>query len=156
MNTPADNIPSVPRARLCQLAEVDRGKHGRWQARGLLAKRSSGYGLLDALQAAQLDELSSRLGPKAATIVWRRIREQLGIPGRRLEVVVELATFAATLVRSDAQLASALPRGQELIVIEFTSRSARARERFQQFVSGGEVTDTPEHGSAKADSEGAG
>jgi hypothetical protein len=153
MNTPSDNTPSVPRARLCQLAEVDRGKHGRWQARGLLAKRAR-YGFLDVLQAAQLDELSSRLGPKAGAIVWHRIREQLGIPGQRLEVVVELATFAANLVRSDAELAAALPRGQELIVIELSSRSARARERFQQFVSGGEATSDPEQESAGADSKG--
>jgi len=156
MNIPADSTSSVPRARLCQLAEVDRGKHGRWQARGLLAKHSSGYGLLDALQAAQLDELSSRLGPKAAAVVWRRIREQLGIPGRRLEVVVDLATFAAKLVRSDAQLVAALPRGQEVIVIELSPRLARARERFQQFVSSGGASGAAEQESAEAESEGTG
>lgn len=134
MNIPADDFARLPHARLCQLAEVDRGKHGRWQHRGLLAKRRA-YGLLDLLQAAQLDELSSILGPKAGIAVWGRIREELGVPGKRLEVVVELATLSAELIRSDTELAAALPRGQKVVVIELNTRCARVRQRYQQFLS---------------------
>lgn len=136
MNIPADDTPDLPQARLCQLAEVDRGKHGRWQERDLLPKRRT-YGLLDLLQAAQLDELSSTLGPKAGAAVWRQIRERVGVPGKRLEAVVELATLAASLVRSDAELGTALPRGQEVVVIDLGSRCARARERYRKFLAGG-------------------
>jgi hypothetical protein len=135
MNTPADDDTSLPRARLCQLAEVDRGKHGRWQARGLLAK-AAGYGLLDLVGAALLDELNMALGPKASTIVWRRIRAGLGVPGSRLEVVVELSTLAAGLVRSDAELVTALPRGESVVVIDLSARAGRAQERYRQFLEG--------------------
>lgn len=131
MNFPTDD-DTLTQARLCELAEVERGKHGRWQSHDLLAKRRR-YSLLDLLQAAQLDELSRKLGPKAAARVWRQIRNELGVAGKRLEVVVNLATFSATLARSDRELASAVPRGEKVVVVDLTERSARARERFGSF-----------------------
>jgi len=79
---------------------------------------------------------SATLRPKASAVVWRQIRERVGVPGKRLEVVVELATLAASLVRSDAELGAALPRGQEVIVIDLGARCARARERYRQFLAG--------------------
>jgi hypothetical protein len=123
---------TLTQARLCELAEVERGRHSRWQGRELLAKRRR-YSFLDLLQAAQLDELSQKLGPRAAARVWEQVRSELGVAGKRLEVVVNLATFSATLARSDRELASAVPRGEKAMVVDLTERSARARERFGSF-----------------------
>lgn len=66
--------------------------------------------------------------------VWRQVRDELGVAGKRLEVVVNLATLVAGLARTDAELSDTLPRGESAIVIELAARSARARERFTSFV----------------------
>ena len=134
MNTPADESPGLRRARLCALADVDRGKHLRWQKRGLLERRSS-YGLTDVLGAALLDELNSALGPKAARAVWRRVRREIGVPGSRLEIVIVLATLEARLARSDEALAEALPRGEQVVVVDLSARARLAQERFRGFLA---------------------
>jgi hypothetical protein len=131
MTATADDHP-LTRARLCELAEVERAKHSRWQERGLLRRRRR-YGLLDLLQAAQLDELGRSLGPKASSSVWLQVSGELGVAGRRLEVVTNLATLEAVLARSDTELAAALPRGERVMVVDLSGRSARARERLRIF-----------------------
>jgi len=134
MTAETDETAHLTRARLCELAEVERGKHRRWQERRLLAARTA-YGLLDLLQAAQLDELSRSLGPSTSAGVWGQVREDLGIAGTRLEVVVELATLRASIVRSDTELGALLPRGEKVVVIDLSARSARAQERFRSFLA---------------------
>jgi|SRR6188768_3139432 len=131
MNASADDN-SLTRARLCELAEVERAKHARWQERDLLRRRRR-YGLLDLLQAAQLDELGQALGPKASASVWLQVRGELGVAGRRVEVVTNLATLQAALARSDTELAAALPRGERVMVVDLSARSVRARERLCTF-----------------------
>lgn len=131
MNGSADDSP-LTRARLCELAEVERAKHARWQERGFLRRRRR-YGLLDLLQAAQLDELGQALGPKASASVWLQVCGELGVAGRRLEVVTNLATLQAALARSDSELAAALPRSERVMVVDLSARSIRARERLFTF-----------------------
>jgi hypothetical protein len=131
LNTlPDENL--LTRGRLCELAEVERAGHSRRQSRDLLTRRRR-YGLLDVLQAAQLDELDRALGSRAAAAVWPQVRSDLGVAGRRLEVVVNLSTLSARLARTDTELSAALPRGERAMVVDLAARSARARERFAAF-----------------------
>src|SRR5947209_17107467 len=96
MTSPSD-VP-IPRRRLCELAAVERGKHGRWVGANLLDRRGS-YGRLDLIRAVALQQLWDVLGPTLATSVWRQVKPVLGMPGRALDVIVNPATHSAAVAR---------------------------------------------------------
>jgi hypothetical protein len=125
----------LSRERLCQVARVERARHRRWLDDTLLVTKGR-YGEIDVIRAAALDHLHFVLRPKAAKAVWQQIRDQLGVPGTRLEVVVEHATQRATVVRNAKELADALPRDESVTVVRLDLRVAEARERLRAFRAG--------------------
>lgn len=125
----------LSRSKLCEIAEIERGKHVRWTgSSGLLPHREM-FGALDVVRAAMLNELNVLLKPAKAARVWRQIREDVGLPGTRLEVVIELATCRAEVVRTDEQLVAALGRREPLVVVPLHERANRALERLREYRS---------------------
>lgn len=139
MAVPSDTKENFSRVRLCRLARVERGKHKRWLDAGLLREKQR-YGRADVLRAALLDELNRALRPQAARSVWLAVRDEIGIPGARLELLVDLATLRAELIRSDAELLALLPRGEQIMVLDLGARvrevDARVREHLAALPSG--------------------
>ncbi len=135
MASPSDERVEVSRGRLCEVAKVDRGKHRRWLDDDLLPVKKR-YGLIDVLHAALLDELNARLKPKAARTVWRRIRDEIGIPGHRLDLVVDLSTNEPILARTDRQISAAIPRGERVMVLDLGGRARLAYERLDAYLHG--------------------
>jgi hypothetical protein len=143
MTDPSDT-KDFSQARLCELAQVRRGKHRRWLAAKLLRKKGR-YVLADVMRAALLDEINEALKPQAARSVWLAIREEIGIPGKRLELLVTLSTHKAQLVRSDAELAKLIPHGDPVVLLDLSSRAeavnARVREHLVALSNEVEGTD---------------
>lgn len=131
MHERTDETGSLSRSALCELAEIERGRHLRWTTKlGLLADRDR-FTTLDLARAAMLDELNTMLKPAKAVRVWRRIRDDIGLPGRRLEVVVDVATCDATVCRTDDELLVALTRGTTILIIVLHERAQRALHRLR-------------------------
>jgi hypothetical protein len=133
MANPADN-KGFSRARLCQLAKVERGKHRRWLALDLLRTKRH-YAPADVMRAALLDEINEALKPQATKSIWQSIRDEIGIPGNRLDLVVTLSTLKAQLVRSDPELLASLPRGEEVLIIDLSARAAAVDARVQEHLA---------------------
>jgi hypothetical protein len=122
----------VPRSRLCELAEVEQRKHGRWVDDGLVPKKTR-YGRLDLIRALTLDELRIRVGPKSMRAVWDQIAQDLVIPSRQLDVIVDLAQDEASLVATPKALAAKLPRNTKVVVIDVGRRAQHALARYDAY-----------------------
>lgn len=134
MAIPSDTKENFSRARLCLLAQVERGKHKRWLNAGLLREKQR-YGLADVLRAALLDELNRALRPQAARSVWLAVRDEIGIPGARLELLVDLATLRADLIRSNDELLARLPRGEQVMVLDLGARAREVNGRVREHLA---------------------
>jgi hypothetical protein len=144
MNRRSDDRQLVDRSRLCELANVERGRHIRWSEAAVLHAKER-YTELDVLRAAAYDELRKHLKPKLARAVWRQVGDVIDHPGGRLEVVVCTATMSAHIARSARELDRLLPRNEAAIVVDLHPRMTRVRERFAEYrrtaaVAGGEDT----------------
>jgi hypothetical protein len=118
------------------LAGVEKSKHRRWTSSrhgaALLAEKA-GYGEIDLVRAAALDELVKTLKPATARSVWLQVEPGLDLPGSHLEVVVSRVDQGAALIREPEALSDVLPRGEDVIVVELHGRIAEARQRFAAF-----------------------
>ncbi len=123
----------MPRIRLCELAEVEPRKHGRWLDHGLIPRKKL-YGRLDLIRALSLDELGIRVGPKSMRAVWGQISHELVIPSRQLDVIVDLAQDEAWVATTPGGLAKKLPRNTKIVVVDVAARAERALARFDAYI----------------------
>jgi hypothetical protein len=131
---PGGSDVNLPRARLCDLALVDRGKHRRWQDAGLLERKES-YGRLDLIRAVVLQHVWETLGPSLATAAWKQVSGELHFSRTTLDLVVEPATQTAVVVRDAAQLSETLPRDTTIIVVHVSGPVNQAARRLREFLS---------------------
>lgn len=134
MTNAADSKARFTRRRACLLASVDRAKHLRWIKGELLGERAQ-YSAADVLQAALLAEIDAVLSPTLTASVWRQVAGELDNAQGPFDLVVDLGTQRATCARSPEELASALPRGREVIVIDLGHRAIDARAAISQYLS---------------------
>jgi hypothetical protein len=80
-----------------------------------------------------LDELNTLLKPAKAARVWRRIRDDIGLPGTRLEVVINLATCEAKACRTENELLAALTRRASIVVVPLHDRAERTLSRLREY-----------------------
>jgi hypothetical protein len=79
---------------------------------------------------------STPSSPAKAGRVWRRIRDDIGLPGTRLEVVVDIATCEARVCRTEDDLLAALTRRAVIVVVPLDDRAERALDRLREFRAG--------------------
>jgi hypothetical protein len=122
----------VPRIRLCELAEVEPLKHGRCNPAKLIPEKKL-YGRLDVIRAISLDELCIRVGPKSMRAVWPQVAQELVIPSRQLDIVVDLSQDEAWLATTPGELAKGLPRNTKVVVVDVAVRAKRALARLDAY-----------------------
>jgi hypothetical protein len=150
MTAEADGT-GVPRIRLCELAEVEPRKHRRWLDADLIPEKEL-YGRLDVIRALSLDELRIRVGPKRMRAVWEQIAQNVAIPSRQLDIIVDLSQDEAWVATTAGELAKRLPRNTRIVVVDVAARAQRALTRFDAYnrrhASGSEVGDQTRNDSA--------
>ena len=114
----------------------------RWTTKTTLLPDRDLFTTLDLVRAAMFDELNTLLKPARASRVWRRIRDDIGLPGTRLEVVVNLATCEAKVCRTDDELLAALTRRTTIVVLPLHDRAERALHRLREFRAGASTVES--------------
>jgi hypothetical protein len=122
----------IDRTRLCQLAQVSRGKHIRWTNEQLLSAKPE-YGELDLIRAAILDELTLVAKPSVAKTAWQQIEQNIDVLKPDLQVVIAPTTARAHAIHNSTELDRLLPRNEPVIVIALDKRVERARARLREF-----------------------
>jgi hypothetical protein len=128
----SDRVRRLPRETLCELGEVERARHRRWLDAELLTERDD-YGERDLTVAVALNALWGPLGRTEAKRAWFQVRDELGVPGRYLEVIYDFGAHAATLVREPSAIVGALPRDARIAVVDIASPVSRAMDRLRRF-----------------------
>ena len=132
MGAHANGKIELDRTRLCQLAQVSRGKHIRWTNERLLAAKPE-YRELDLIRAAILDELTLVAKPSVARTAWLQIEKALDVMTPNLQVVIATTTKRAHAIHDSAELDRYLPRNEPVIVIALADRVQLARTRLREF-----------------------
>jgi hypothetical protein len=122
----------LDRTRLCQLAQVSRGKHIRWTNEQLLTAKPE-YGELDLIRAAILDELTRIAKPAVARTAWLQIERGLDVMIPDLQVVIAPTTARAHAIHNSSELDQHLPRNETVIVVALADRVEQARTRLREF-----------------------
>jgi hypothetical protein len=122
----------VPRSRLCELAGIEPRKHRRWLDAKLIPEKTL-YGRLDLIRALSLDELGRQIGPKSMRAVWGQISQDLAIPSRQLDIIVDLSQDEAWLAVTPAELAKQLPRNTKIVVVDVATRAKHVLARFDAY-----------------------
>lgn len=122
----------LDRTRLCQLAQVSRGKHIRWTNERLLTAKPE-YGELDLIRAAILDELTRIAKPAATRTAWLQIEKNIDVMTPNLQVVIAPTTARAHAIHDSSELDRLLPRNETVIVVALADRVEQARTRLREF-----------------------
>jgi hypothetical protein len=132
MDGSIDEKAPIDRTRLCQLAQVSRGKHIRWTNEQLLTAKPE-YGELDLVRAAILDELTTIAKPTVAKAAWLQIKQNMDVLKPGLQVVIAPDTARAHAIHGSRELDELLPRNEPVIVIALADRVEQARARLREF-----------------------
>jgi hypothetical protein len=136
MPTTSD-VPAIPVAVACEIADVSRQVRDKWIKRKLVLGTTAGScSLQQLLDLAAFAEMVGCVGFEEARLAWPQVGEACRARwnGDRLDVVVDLQLKHAVLACDDSELAAAVRHGRTTRTVDLRPRLTIVTEAFERVV----------------------